>query len=183
MLSQLQNLFQRIALSSGPLTASTTTSGSGSGGGGFGGSGSCVRHTMLVEERTKGIIPAWSLEVGDWIRTNEGDGWTKVIYVQQMPQDVFIRVTVNGKSVEVTPNHPFTAMDEDCKPIDMMYAAKLSCLTQLYVRGGADFIEGIQVIRDPNGYKMKIACENIHTFFSGEEEPYILTHNILFNGT
>lgn len=183
MLSQLQNLFQRISLSSGPLTASTTTSGSGSGGGGFGGSGSCVRHTMLVEERTKGIIPAWSLEVGDWIRTNEGGGWTKVVYVQQMPQDVFIRVTVNGKSVEVTPNHPFTAMDEDCKPIDMMYAAKLSCLTQLYVRGGADFVEGIQVIRDPNGYKMKIACENIHTFFSGEEEPYILTHNLLVEGT
>src|SRR5258708_8466297 len=179
VLLQLQNLFQRVALSIGPLTASTTTSGSGSGGGGFGGSGTCVRHTMLVEERKKGIIPAWGLEIGDWIRTNEGDGWTKVTYVKLMPQDVFIRVTVNGRSVEVTPTHPFTAMDENCEPIDMVFAADLSCSTQLYVRGGADFVEGIQVVKVPDGQKMKIMCEGIHTFFSGEEEPFILTHNVL----
>jgi hypothetical protein len=40
-------------------------------------------------------------------------------------------------------------------------------------------VEGIQVIKVSGGQKMKIMCEGIHTFFSGETEPYILTHNVL----
>lgn len=70
-------------------------------------------------------------------------------------------------------------MDENCNPIPVLYAAKLSCMNQLYTVDGADFVTRLELVRDPSGKKMALCCDGDHTFFSGEDKPYILTHNYL----
>ena len=136
---------------------------------------------MLVEEKTKGIIPACAVVVGDYLRNREG--WTKVIFSQIRDQDVFVRVTINGHSVEVTPTHPFIGMDENCNPIPVLYASNLSIMHQLYTVEGADFIQALQIVKALEGKKMVLHCETDYTFFSGEDTPFILTHNTVPVGT
>ncbi len=104
-------------------------------------------------------------------------GWAKVLFVQARAQDVFIRVSVNGHSVEVTPTHPFEALDENCMPLECVRSANLTLLHQLYTSEGADFVQALQVVKNPHGQKMLIHCDGDHTFFSGETTPYILVHN------
>jgi hypothetical protein len=178
-LAQTQNLQAYIPLSAGAITGSTTASGSGGGSGG--GGGSCVRSTMLVKEKTKGIVPASEIVAGDYLRNRSG--WVKVVFAQLRDHDVFVRVTVNGHSVEVTTTHPFIAMDENCELIPILRAANLTLLNQLFTVEGADFVQGVQVVKVPGGKKMVLQCEADHTFFSGEDMPYILTHNTVPIGT
>ena len=171
--AQQQSLQSRVPLSNGAMQAATTASGSGGGGGG--GGGSCVRSTMLVDERTKGIIPASAVCVGDCLRNRTG--WVKVLFAQVRNQDVFIRVNVNGHAVEVTPTHPFEGMNAFSESVDVIWASNLSLMHQLYTVDGADFVRAIQVVKVKDGKKMVICCDGDHTFFSGEAAPYILTHN------
>jgi hypothetical protein len=174
--TQTQNLNANVALSNGSMSAATTSSGTGGGSGG--GSGICPRSTMLVHERTRGIIMCRDLRVGDWIATKEGDGWTQVVACKELAHSTFIRVLVAGEYLQVTPTHPFTGLDATGEPIELIRAGDLTLSHQLYTVDGADFVESIEVIRDPEATKLKISCEPYHTFFAGEEEPYILTHNV-----
>jgi len=173
--TQTQNLQSHVPLSTGPMTLATPASGSGGGSGG--GSGSCLRSTMLVDERTKGIIPAFAVCVGDHLRNRTG--WVKVLFSQIRKQDIFIRVNVNGHAVEVTPSHPFECMDENCSALTGVRAGCLSLTHQLYTVDGADFVQALQVVKVLDGEKMVITTDGDHTFFSGVAFPYILTHNLL----
>ena len=106
----------------------------------------------------------------------EGDGWTQVMEALELPHQTYIRVGVSGHYLTVTPTHPFEALDLCGNPV-MCRAEDISLSHQLHTRTGADFVEHIQVIRDPEATKVKIWCEPHHTFFCGEDEPFILAHN------
>jgi hypothetical protein len=175
---QQQNLNSRIALSFGSMSAATVAPAAPPGGGSGGGSGGCVRHNMLVEEKTKGIIPAYQVEKGDWLKTPEGDGWTEVVFAEPRPESVFIRLTVQGHSVEVAPTTPFNAMDENCQEMSVE-AARVNCMTQLFTRTGADFVEEVKLNKVKEDIKMYISCSPSHLFYAGEDSPFIVTHNLM----
>ena len=173
--AQLQNLMWRIPLSGGGMPGATTTSGSGGGSGG--GSGSCVRSTMLVNERRRGIIPAYEVEVGDSLKC--ATGWMLVLEAEAGPCDLFVRVLVDGEYLEVTPWHPFTAMDESCNLIEGAEASRLTLLHQLFTLRGAGFVEELKLVSVVDGQKIMIRGEFPHTFYAGEAKPHILAHNTI----
>ena len=173
-LAQSQALQAHTPLSSGPISAVTTASGGGGGGGG-GGSGNCVRSNMLVEEKTKGIIPAYEIETGDFLKSK--DGWVEVQRAYEAECDLFVQVCVNGHYLDVTPWHPFEAMDEFCQPMGTE-ASRLTLFHQLHTIDGTDFVSSIEMLQG-KGQKMVIECGYPHTFYAGEDKPYILAHNMI----
>jgi hypothetical protein len=134
---------------------------------------------MLVRERTKGVIQCRELRIGDWIHTNEGDGWTEVIGAVELPQELFVRIKVAGHFIEVTPSHPFCGLNDCGEPVEVIRAGEITLSHQLFTKDGADFVEEIKLVRDDEGRKMKISCSPYHTFLCGENEPYISAHNTI----
>lgn len=173
--AQQQGLRNRIPVSTGPMTAATTASGTTGGSGG--GDGICIRSTMLVEEKTKGIVPAHRIVVGDYLATPLG--WSRVEQAQELPAQLFMRIGVDGRFIEVIPTHPFSAMDEVCRSIEHIKACQLTFLHQLYTRVGAAFVQYMKLITIPDGTKMLLSLSDVcHTFYAGEAEPYIVAHNV-----
>ena len=128
---------------------------------------------MLVETRDRGIIPASEVKVGDFLLGP--DGFNEVTFAQERPQDVFIRVTVAGGSIEVTPSHAFSALNAASEAVGVR-AADLTVQHQLRTRTGAAFIEKIEVVK-VSGAKMVLTVEPSHLFYAGETAPQIVTHN------
>jgi hypothetical protein len=172
-LTQAQNYQGFVPLSSAALACTIATSGGGGGGGG--GSGTCVRTTMKVREKTRGVIPAGEVRKGDWIDGPEG--WAEVEFAQPYKQHLWVRVTVDGHRLETTTTHPFRGMDEDCNEINPLYAHRLSLADQLFTKTGHAFVERIELLHeDGESMLIKLATQP-HTFYAGEDEPFIEAHN------
>lgn len=160
-----------VPLSIGGVPAATPASGTGGGGGG--GTGICLRSRMNVETR-RGIVRMGDVRIGDELKCPEG--WTRVNHVQHVEHSVFIRVVLeSGDVVEVTPTHPFDILDERGNQVDRR-AKNLRLSDLLFTRKGASPVRSVSVIRGE--FKTSVQCEPCHTFYAGEREPNILTHNV-----
>lgn len=172
--SQAQNLQGHTPFSTGGVSASTPSSGTGGGGTG-GNSGGCVRSGMVVESRTRGVVPIETVEVGEWLKSRHG--WTKIVAKSVMPQDSFVRLETlrPNESVEVSPTHPMTLGDESC-----LKSRDISLGNFLIVDGGYSPLRSIvRVDGVENGQKVRLTCEPEHEFFCGTKKPLILVHNLL----
>jgi hypothetical protein len=165
--AQAINLQGVTALSNGGVAA--TTPASGSGGGSGGGSGLCVRSTMLVASRDRGVLPIGDVTVGDFILGR--DGWTQVVAHKVVPQNQFIRVTTTSGAVQITPTHHITTADG--RSVD---AARVALLDILIAREGYAAIKKIELV-ETDAHKVVLTCEPEHTFFAGEVSPAILVSN------
>jgi hypothetical protein len=152
---------------------------SGSGGGSGGGSGLCVRSTMFVETREHGVVPIAQCKVGDHLACREG--WTEIVAHKVLPQRQFVKFTVQDKagarhSTSVTVTHHITAMRNGAESSVKAIDVQLSDF--LIVRDGYATISSIEFIEAEDGQKVVLTCEPTHTFFSGTEQPQILTSNV-----
>jgi hypothetical protein len=175
--AQAMNLQSVTALAGAGIPV--TMPASGSGGGSGGGSGICVRSTMLVETRDRGIVPVGQCKVGDYLACREG--WTEIVAHKVLPQHQFAKFTVQDKdgvrhSTEVTVTHHITAMrngvESSVKAIDVQLS------DFLIVRNGYATIASIEFVEDKDGQKVSLTCEPVHTFFAGEVQPTILCSNV-----
>jgi hypothetical protein len=171
-LAQTQNLFAHVPLSNGGMTAGTAASG-GSGGGGGGGNGNCLRHTMLVRHRERGVVPIGTCQVGDWLQSEDGT-WTQIVFFQRRQVDCFLRFELShGDAIECTPTHTFTLADrsdraaQDLRPSDFML-----------VGDGLATIRRFEVLNEKDD-KVWVTCEPSPLFYAGERAPSILTHNLI----
>jgi hypothetical protein len=91
---------------SGSLLGHTTSSGTTTGGGDTG----CVRRgTLLVVKRDDVVmeLPVERLRVGDYIRTIDGDGWTRVMRIKKLRAKGFQRITTaEGGALEQSSETP-----------------------------------------------------------------------------
>jgi hypothetical protein len=169
-----------IPLSLNPLSMATTSGGSGSGGGG--GDGGCLRDDMLVEERTRGVIFAKELQVGDWIRCpisrETPDGWVEVSKVSLIPHIdwIIVRFT-DGRggtldSAITTVGHPWTLTDGTRKTSD-----QLSLSDEIATLSGVTYPTAIEYDRAKR-IKVSITVKSSsHLFYTGLRKPQIVTHN------
>jgi hypothetical protein len=171
-LLQIQSRVDRIALSYGAMSASTTSSGSGGGSGG--GSGTCLREDMLVEERTKGVIPCGELASGDYIWTPEG--WAEVSNVHKSESEVWVESAFNcGQTVVSTPTHGWV-MWECATP---KTSAELTLNDLLRTRQGLTSPESLRILRE-KAVKVTLTVNNRdRTFYTGDKRPDIETHNMM----
>jgi hypothetical protein len=168
--AQVTNLQSVTALASGGIQVVMPSSGGGSGGGG--GSGRCVRSTMLVESRDRGILPIGDCNVGDAIRSRDGE-WTTIAAFKLVPHSQFVRFTIHsGESVQVTATHHITTADGRSVP-----ALDVKLSDFLVARSGPATISSIEFVEDPKANKVVLTCEPIHTFYAGEVHPDVLVHN------
>jgi hypothetical protein len=156
-----------IALSNGGV-ASTTPS-SGSGGGSGGGSGLCVRDNTIVLHREKGEIPLLDCQIGDFIMGRTA--WTEIVAMQVLPMDEFVRITVEGESVSITPTHHTTTADERS-----VAGKDLTLKDYLIRRKGYSKIKTLELVEE-EGRKITVTCLPEHEYFAGEVHPTILVHN------
>jgi hypothetical protein len=178
-LTQEQARGDHFPLSSAPLAAATTTTGSGGGGGG-GIGGVCLRHDVLVREKTKGVLQVRELQVGDWVSCpcdeDTPDGWVEVTevvkdYISRDWVHTFFNV---DDWLATTPGHPFTLEDGSMKR-----AAQISL---------EDSIPCITGITYPVKHALEIYCapkisvsvrSMRHVFYAGMKSPCILQHNFM----
>ena len=166
--AQLMNLQIVTAMATSGIPVITPSSGSGGGSGG--GSGLCVRSTMLVKCKERGIVSVREIHVGDHILGRTG--WTEVMAHKVVPQKHFIKLSTTEGSVQLTPTHHITTMDERSVPV-----ANITLMDFLISREGYAQIKTIELVEDPLGRKVVLTCEPEHTFFAGAERPSILVSN------
>jgi hypothetical protein len=166
-------------LSSAPLTAATTTSGTGGGGGG-GIGGSCLRYDVLVREKSKGVIKACDLVVGDWVRCPQDEdtpeGWVEVIAIdKEHISHEWVHTFFNVDDwLATTPGHPFTLEDGSMKR-----AAQLSLEDGIpCVTGIAYPVSHSQEIYSAPKVSITVRSRR-HVFYAGMKSPSILQHNFM----
>lgn len=171
-----QNAKGNVCLSNGAFAVATTAAGTGGGSGG--GDGTCIRSTMWVIERTLGKIRLAQVKVGDWLLTRN-DQWTEVTRHQMLPQDAFLRFTTkSGKVIEATPQHGFTLVDGETDAEVDRRAYRIGLYDMFYIRTGVDrIVEAKEVLYPDSGFKVSISCSPDPTFFAGEADADVLTHN------
>jgi hypothetical protein len=164
-------------LTQSPLAAATVTSGSGGGGGG-GVGGSCLRHDVLVREKTKGIIAVSELQPGDFVHCpvagDTPEGWAEVLEVDKtFRSQEWVHVCCNnGEWLAVTPGHPFTLDDGAMKR-----AAQLSLEDAIPCTTGICFPEKISVHKYGDKKVRVLIRSEAHTYYAGMGQPTILQHN------
>lgn len=175
----IQNYQQNVACSSGAITAATPASGSGGGGTGGGGTNICVRSTMLVETLERGVVPASTVQVGEFLKTRGHSGWTEVVKIRRARQSMWIRVETakNKSAVQITPTHHIITCDSEEEGCE---AQKLSLNRFLFVKDGYDTIAQLSALNE-EAEKLSISCEPIKMFYAGENGPDILVHNTRLN--
>jgi hypothetical protein len=188
--AQQQGGKTRIPLTSGSFAVSTPApSSTGSGGGGFGGGGggfgNCLRHTMYVESRERGIVQLGTCTVGEWIRGR--NDWTQIVALDLIWwTNGFIRIGLRESGyIQATPTHPFTVPSETGESTKQ--CADLTLSDCLFVRHDANTlgqIVSLSLALDETGkpvkdYKAKITCYPEHEFWAGEVSPNILAHNVM----
>ncbi len=170
--AQQQALQGFVPLSAGAMSAATVSSGTGGGSGG--GSGSCVRGNMKVLTKDRGLVKIHALRKGDHIRGR--DSWTQVVRHEVHPADTFIRLCLsNGDSLDVTPHHVLTLVDESPVRADRL------CLGDILMGcNGWLTLQKIELVNE-EGAKVLITCEPEHEFFAGRSDACVLTHNYNFS--
>lgn len=174
--TQQQNFLNRVALSTTAMPAATTSGGTG---GGFGGgSGGCHRKGMKVLTKTRGVQPIETCTVGEWILGRHD--WTQIAHHEVIPHATFVRVELeSGDAIEVTPTHPFTLSgndgDEEKRALD------LSLSDMMFIRSGVSYIHSISIVEatEERAEKVVVTCEPEREFWAGENEPNILSHNLM----
>ena len=104
--AQTQNGQSVTALSVGSVTIVVMTGGSGSGGG----SGRCIKSSMKVMHRERGIVSIGSCGIGDFILSRNGE-YTEIVQYKLVPHRHFVRFTTSAdESVSVTHSHHITVI-------------------------------------------------------------------------
>jgi hypothetical protein len=176
--TQEQARGDHFPLSSAPMAASTTASGTGGGGGG-GVGGSCLRHDVLVREKSRGVIPVRDLELGDWISCPQDEdtpeGWVEVIGLDKTRASrEWVHTAFDVEDwLATTPGHPFTLEDGSMKR-----AAQLTLEDPVPCATGIAY---------PVNHALEIYCASKisvtvrsarHVFYAGMKSPCILQHNL-----
>jgi hypothetical protein len=164
-----------VPLSAGAVQMATTAAGSG--GGTVGGDG-CPRAGMKVESRTRGVINAEDVQVGEELRAAQGEwlSWFKVTAVKREPCEVFVRLTLeDGEYIDVSPETPVPLF---FPPGQQPKAADVGLASVLFTREGAAMLRSVEVVRG-DFQKVIISGNPPHTYLCGAREPKILTHNTI----
>jgi hypothetical protein len=166
-------------LSSGPVAGATTTSGSGGGGSGGGIGGSCLRHDVLVEEKTKGVIAVRDLALGDLLRCPQDpdtpQGWVEVIDLcKEFVGTEWVHTFFNCEDwLATTPGHPFTLSHDGA----MKRAAQLCLEDAIPCLTGVTFPVSHETAKYP-ARKVRVSVRSRrHVFYAGMKTPCILQHN------
>ncbi|HYL92276.1 MAG TPA: phage tail protein, partial [Alphaproteobacteria bacterium] len=176
--SQEQNRSDHFPLSAGPMPATVPTSGTGIGSGG--GDGSCLRHDVLVREKTKGVVPVAALAAGDWVQCPVADdtpeGWAEVCEVKKgHTQQEWVHTHFNvGDWLATTPGHPFTLQDGS-----MRRAALLNLEDEVPCTTGITY--PVQhSLESYTAQKVSVTLRSVHhVFYAGMNAPVILQHNLI----
>lgn len=173
LVTQNQNLQNRIPLAASTgFTAATTASGSGGGSGG--GSGSCLHEAMMVETQ-RGIIQVIDAEIGDQLLDKEG--WQTVTHKRVSPAEIWVHVELTDESeIIVSPTHPFTMPEGSDSSVER--AQDLSLADFLDTRKGVGCVKRIEVL-EMKARKVSLTVEPSHSFFAGKNSPAIRAHNYL----
>lgn len=169
--SAAQSREDRIALSLNPMSAATTSSGTGGGSGG--GDGGCLWRGMLVKEKTKGVIQAIDVQIGDHL-WSENDSWLLVTDVRPSVHDLWVIIRWNNQAASITTaGHPFTKFEDR----QTVRASEMTLETGVPCPTGEAFPESMQVVRQ-NDMKVSITLEAPHVFYASMDGVnWILTHN------
>jgi hypothetical protein len=184
-IGQLQGLQSRMPMSNGGIQMTMPSAGGGGTGGGGGSGDGCPRFGMKVESRTRGVVNVETLLVGEEILSlYQGDFvWTKVRAISFTETDTLIRIeTGDGYAIEQDPTTPMPVEGADYGPYPKSSELKLSdILIQRDYRAGV--ITSLTVLRTKPGErpfrKVRLTCTVPAMFFCGENQPMLLTHNIL----
>jgi hypothetical protein len=175
--TQEQARGDHFPLSSSPIAGATTSTGTGGGSGG-GVGGSCLRHDVLVRERTRGVIPVRDLALGDFVHcpvdSDTPQGWAEVVDVARgAVSNEWVHTHFNVDDwLPTTPGHPFTLEDGQ-----MRRAATLSLEDAIPCVTGITFPVTHSLERYP-AQKVSITIRSRrHVFYAGMKAPTILQHN------
>jgi hypothetical protein len=159
-----------LPVNNGPLQITTApSSGSGTGGGGTGIGGACPRGDMVVEHRTKGVIPVEQVITGDEILGMVG--WVTVLDVKHWWVHEWTDVLTDcGEDAVVTPGHTWPTPNGDTRTTeidDKKLFRRDGDLTQ--VTGCLDIEEASLCVG--------LIVNGDQCYYIGRRIPRLLTHN------
>jgi hypothetical protein len=166
-------------LSPAPVQVTQPSSGTGGGSGGGGIGGVCLRHDVLVEEKSAGVIHVSALRIGDFVRCPQDedtpDGWAEVVDVSEHSNLEWVHTFFNCEDwLATTPGHPFTLEDGSRKR-----AAQLCMEDAVPCRTGITFPVSHEIAKYPARKVSVTISSRRHVFYAGMKAPVILQHNFI----
>jgi hypothetical protein len=187
--SALQQRADRLPLSNGFMTFTTGAAPTTSGGSRRTYPDGCPRARvgLLVQSRTRGLIPVEDMHIGEHIASPHPKGWVKVAAHKLSPCEHFVKFTIDeGAWVEQSPETPqplALGVEVPCRELQL----RDRVLVRAGVEGSIRLLEDVYA---PNAMRVMVTMEDIdgevgdpraHTFYcsAGSDQPAIAIHNIL----